>query len=66
MGRPKKILTEGTVVTTEAIEEAIEEAAEAVALVNEEKDKLQVLYKEMLDRNIRSISDVENQIARLN
>ena len=31
-----------------------------------EKQKLEALYKELLERNIRSIGDLENQIARLN
>ena len=30
-----------------------------------ELERLQELYKELLERNIRSIGDLENQIARL-
>ena len=51
-GRPKKI-------QEPEIPETFDEVKEPT-----EKEKLLVLYQELKDRNIRSISDLEGQIAR--
>lgn len=56
MGRTKK---------PEEEELEIQETASEVIVEKTEKEKLYELYEEMKSRNIRSISDIENQIARL-
>ena len=62
MGRPKKVV-EGV---EEVSVEVVADVAESISSipVKSEKEKLLELYEEMKARGIRSISDIENQIAR--
>lgn len=54
MGRPKKVLEPLVIDTTQ----------EPPRTEPTEKDKLLELYEELKSRNIRSLSDLEVQIAR--
>ena len=69
MARAKRIEEAPVVVEeTPAAEPVIEEApiAEEVVIVPAptEKDRLLALYQTLIDLNVRSISDLENLIAR--
>ena len=59
MARPKKI-EEETIEETKSVEQPVESGP----AVKSEKEKLMELYGEMKARGIRSISDIENLIAR--
>lgn len=54
MSRPKKL----------SVEENLPIYGEEITTEPTEKDKLLILYAELKERNIRSISDLENLIAR--
>ena len=59
MGRPKKV-----VLMDEAEEALGNISSTGLPVAQTEKEKLLDLYQELKDRNIRSISDLENLIAR--